>query len=50
MSKEKDFNSLIERQDEETKKNIFEKLQIKLSERDEDKLQSNQNVLIKKIF
>ena len=50
MSKEKDFNSLIEKQDEETKKNIFEKLQIKLSERDEDKLQSNQNVLIKKIF
>lgn len=50
MAKENDFNSLIEKQDEETKKRTFEKLQAKLAENDDDISQPNQNVLVKKTF
>lgn len=50
MAKEKDFNSLIEKQDEETKKRTFEKLQAKLAENDDDISRPNQNVLVKKTF
>lgn len=50
MAKENDFNSLIEKQDEETKKRTFEKLQVKLAENDDNISQPNQNVLVKKLF
>ncbi len=50
MAKENDFNGLIEKQDEETKKRTFEKLQVKLAENDKDFSQPNQNVLVKKTF
>lgn len=50
MAKKQDINSLIEEQDKETKNRIFEKIQDRLVDNDEDISQPNQNVLVKKVF
>ena len=50
MAKRQNIDNLIEKQDTETKNKVFEKLQIKLAENDEDISQPNQNALVKKTF